>query len=176
MPAWVVERLKGEHDRSQFDCGRSVLNEWLILRSGQFERKDLARTYVALRPSETRVLGYYALSTHRVVYSALPQEAAKGLPNMDVPVVLLGRLAVDRTVQGAGLGAFLLIDALRRVQHVADEIGIRAIEVDALDQSAREFYLKFGFEPLADDPQHLFLTMRAIRKLNLPPFGKELDK
>jgi GNAT superfamily N-acetyltransferase len=76
---------------------------------------------------------------------------------------------VDRSTQGQGLGAFLLVDALRRSQFIAEQIGVRAVEVDAIDEAARRFYVKFGFTPLLDDPKHLFLAMHVIRKLNLPP-------
>jgi GNAT superfamily N-acetyltransferase len=93
------------------------------------------------------------------------------LPRTDVPVVLLGRLAVDRSTQGQGLGALLLIDALRRAQFLSDQIGIRAVEVEAIDDAARDFYQRFGFTPLADAPRHLYLSMQAIRGLNLPPLG-----
>jgi GNAT superfamily N-acetyltransferase len=167
MAACEIQRLHRGHDRSEFDCGNAPLNDWLRERAGQFDRKDLARTYVAVRPSESLVLGYYALSSHRVVYEALPTETIKGLPKIDVPVVLLGRLAVDRSVQGQGLGAFLLIDALRRTEQLAEQLGIRGIEVDATDESARKFYLKFGFSPLLDDPRHLLLSIHVIRKLKL---------
>ena len=78
---------------------------------------------------------------------------------MDVPVVLLGRLAVDQSNQGQGLGAFLLIDALRRALHISEQVGIRAVEVDAIDDSAHAFYLKFGFRSLLDDPRHLMMPM-----------------
>jgi len=67
------------------------------------------------------------------------------LPHIDVPVVLLGRLAVDRAEQGKGLGGFLLIDALRRAEHLAERIGVRAVEVDAIDATARRFYARRGF-------------------------------
>jgi GNAT superfamily N-acetyltransferase len=99
----------------------------------------------------------------------LPKELAKGLPQMDVPVILLGRLAVDRTAQGQGLGAFLLVDALRRVLHVSEQVGVRAVEVDAFDDAARNFYLKFGFVPLIDDQRYLILPMHIVRTLGLPP-------
>jgi len=168
---WVVEALGRQHDRGSFDCGHPSLNDWLRLRASQHEKKDLARTYVAVRPGETAVLGYYAIATHRVSYEALPEEQAKGLPKIDVPVVLLGRLAVDRTVQGQGLGSHLLIDALRRTEYLAEAVGIRAVEVHAIDEAARRFYLKFGFGPLVDDPNHLFLATHVIRKLGLPPLG-----
>jgi GNAT superfamily N-acetyltransferase len=168
---WLIERLERRHDRTAFACRQAALDDWLKLRAGQYEKKDLARTYVAVRRGEPAVLGYYAITAHRVSYEALPEEQAKGLPRIDVPVLLLGRLAVDRTVQGQGLGALLLVDALRRAEHLAEAVGIRAVEVDAIDDGARRFYLKFGFVPLADHPKHLFLPMQVIRKLGLPPMA-----
>jgi len=169
MAYWEIQSFSRSHDRSGFDCGNSVLNDWLRKRVSQFEKRDLSRTYVAVRPGENRVCGYYAISNHRVSYEALPQEQAHGLPRIDIPVILLGRLAVDRTVQGRRLGEFLLVDALRRSAYLAEQIGIRAVEVDAIDETAREFYLKYGFVPLRDDRHHLFLPMQVIRKLKLPP-------
>lgn len=169
MPAWQIERLSRSHDRSGFDCGNGALDDWLKKRVSQYEKRDLARAYVAVNPGNPKVLGYYALSNHRVCYEALPSEQAKGLPHIDVPVVLLGKLAVDQSAKGQGLGAFLLVDALRRCVYLADQIGVRAVEVDAIDDVAKAFYLKFGFVPLRDDQRHLFLPMPTIRKLNLPP-------
>jgi GNAT superfamily N-acetyltransferase len=166
---WIIERLGSDHDRSLFNCGNPVLSDWLKLRASQFEKRDLARTYVATRRGETVVLGYYAISNHRVTHKALPADQAKGLPRLDVPVVLLGRLAVDGSAQGRGLGSLLLIDALRRAEYLSGQVGIRAVEVDAVDEAARNFYLKFGFAPLLDNPHHLFLPMHVIRKLGLPP-------
>lgn len=167
MVLWNIRRLDTAHDRAVFDCGQVMLNEWLRDRAGQFDRRDLSRTFVATRSGDARVVGYYAISTHRVVYESLPAAEAKGLPRLDVPVVLLGRLAVDLTVQGQGLGALLLVDALRRSLHISEQIGIRAVEGDPIDESARNFYLKFGFRPLLDEPRHLFLPMHEIRRLKL---------
>ncbi len=167
MASWTIRRLDKTHDRSAFDCGEPTLNEWLRERANQFDRRDLSRTFVATHRGETPVCGYYAISTHRVIYESLPAGEAKGLPRLDVPVVLLGRLAVDRRVQGEGLGALLLVDALRRSVELSEQVGIRAVEVDALNDAARSFYLKFGFRPLLDDPRHLFLPMHEIRKLKL---------
>ena len=170
MPAtWVVERLTRQHDRSQFDCGQEALNDWLKQRASQFDRRDLARTYVAVESGHSSVLGYYAVSSHHVRFAELPDEEAKGLPRLDIPVMLLGRLAVDVRTQGQGLGSFLLIDALRRAQYLAETLGIRAVEVDAIDAAARSFYLKYGFVSLTDDANHLFLPMQTIRQLRLPP-------
>jgi GNAT superfamily N-acetyltransferase len=169
MADWRIERLAHRHDRGQFDCGRPPLNDWLRRLAGQYERRDLSRTYVATRPGESVALGYYALSYYSVGYEALPEDQAKGLPRIDVPVALLRRLAVDRSAQGRGLEAFLLIDALRRADHLSRQIGIRAVAVHAADETARNFYLKYGFTSLTDAPRHLFPPMRAIRRLRLPP-------
>lgn len=168
--SWVIEpfdRLR--HDRTAFDCGIPSLDEWLTTKVSQFEKKDLARTYVLVETGSTLVKGYYALSNHTVIYESLPSDHAKGLPQIDMPVVLIGRLAVDRSVQGQKLGEFLLIDALRRAEYLAEKIGIRAVEVDAINQSAKLFYERYGFITLSDDPHHLFLPMTIIRKLQLPP-------
>ena len=164
---WEIQRLDQKQDRSQFDCGHAVLNEWLRTKAGQFERRDLSRTFVATRPGMSVVLGYYALATHRVTRDALPTDESRGLPKLDIPVVLLGRLAVDLGVQGQGLGAFLLVDALRRAVHISEQIGVRAVEVDAINEAASRFYAKFGFRQLLDDPYHLFMPMHEIRKLVL---------
>ena len=170
-PCWDIQRLDRSHDRTAFDCGKPALDDWLKRLAGQHQRRDLARIYVAVERSERRVLGYYALSTHHVVCEALPKQQAKGLPPLDVPVILLGRLAVDKTVQRRGLGEHLLIDALRRADHLADHIGVRAVEVHAIDDDARGFYLKYGFVALRDDPHHLYLPLHIVRQLRLPPFG-----
>jgi GNAT superfamily N-acetyltransferase len=166
---WRVQPLEKSHDRAAFDCGSSPLDRWLREQAGQYQRRDLARTYVAVRPGETKVLGFYAVSNHQVSYEALPADQAKGLPTIDIPVVLLGRLAVDRSVQGQGLGEHLLIDALRRADHISQHIGVRAVEVHAIDDAARRFYQKYGFTALRDDPHHLFLPIPVVRQLKLPP-------
>lgn len=167
---WIIEPFdRLTHDRSGFDCGIPILNDWLTTKVSQFEKKNLARTYVLVETGSTLVKGYYALSNHTVIYDALPADLAKGLPQIDMPVVLIGRLAVDRSVQGQILGEFLLIDALRRAEYLAGKIGIRALEVDATNQTAKRFYERYGFLTLADDPRHLFLPMHIIRKLQLPP-------
>lgn len=168
MAPFEIRRFTRSYDRSHFDCGAASLNDWLLKQVSQYERRDLSRTYIAVPAGETRVLGYYAVSMHRVCHDVLPAEQAKGLPPLDVPVVLLGRLAVDKTVQGQGLGATLLLDALARSAHISRQVGARAVEVDAFDESAKNFYLKYGFASLLDDERHLYLPMHVVRKLRLP--------
>ncbi|MEX0728877.1 MAG: GNAT family N-acetyltransferase [Planctomycetaceae bacterium] len=163
----IIERLAKYHNRSSFQCGRAELDEWLKFRSGQFDRRDLARTYVAIERNSTSVLGFYSLSSHSIGFDDLSQDQAKGLPRIAIPAVLLGRLAVDQLHQGKKLGKLLLIDALRRCQTIAEQIGILAVEVHAIDEAAYEFYSRFGFVELMDDPLHLFLIMHKIRRLDL---------
>lgn len=167
---WRVEPYnKSRHDRTGFDCGDFALNDFLATKVTQWERKGLCRAYVALSPGMSRVIGYYTLSSHHLEYDALAADLARGLPQIDVPVVLLGRLAVDLTTRGQGLGRFLLMNALSRVAQLADQLGVQAVEVDAIDQQARQFYLKYGFVPLEDDSLHLYISMKAISRLKLPP-------
>lgn len=167
---WSVEPFERDrHDRTGFDCGISVLNDWLATKVSQYERRDLSRTYVLVEHRLTEIKGFYALSNHTVVYESLPKDQAKGLPQVDVPVVLIGRLAVDVTVQGRSLGEFLLLDALRRCEFLAKKIGIQAVEVEAINEKAKRFYEKYGFLTLADDPRHLLLPMKTVRRLKLPP-------
>lgn len=166
---WTFRPLDRTHNRLNFDCGQQALNDWLRERASQFERRDLSRTFVATQPADSLVCGYYAISTHRVLFENLPLDEHKGLPRLDVPVVLLGQLAVDRSVQGQGLGSLLLVDALRRAVQISEQVGIRAVEVDAIDEGAKKFYLKFGFRPLLDDPRHLLMPLHEIRKLKFAP-------
>jgi GNAT superfamily N-acetyltransferase len=170
MAEWRIELLSSEHDRSGFSCGRATLDQFLQQPAGQQAKRDFSRTYVAVLPPASRVLGCYSLSAGAFDLSILPEAERRKLPRHPVPVAHLGRLAVDQSAQGQGLGAFLLLDAPARCERLADEIGLHAIEVQAIDAAARSFYLKYGFEPLLDDVHHLYLPMKAVRKLalNLP--------
>lgn len=168
--SWTIEPFdKQRHDRTSFDCGNASLNDWLATKLGQFEKRDLARTYVLVEQGQTVIRGYYALSNHTIAYEALPEDQAKGMPYIDMPDVLIGRLAIDSAVQGQRLGEFLLLDALRRAEYLSHRIGVRVVEVHAIDENAKRFYKKYGFLSLRDDPHHLFLPMSVVRKLKLPP-------
>ena len=159
----IIEPLSSKHDRSSFDCGEPSLNTYLRQYARQNDEKGLGRTYVAVEPGQTRVEGYYTISTGAVTFEQVPEK----LPRYPIPVVHLGRLAVDLSAQGKGLGELLLVDALKRTTMAAEQLGIYAVEVRALNDSARRFHLKYGFTPLLDDGLHLYLSMKAIRKLKL---------
>ncbi len=166
---WTIERLSRHHDRTSFDCGNAQLSDWLRQLSGQYERRDLARTYVLARTNSEKILGYYGMSCHSVSRDLLPAELAKGLPRIDVPVVLIGRPAVDHAAHGQGIGSLLMIHPFRRALSVAELIGVRAVEVDAIDDVARRFYEHHGFTPMLNDPKHLYLPLSIIRAMNLDP-------
>lgn len=159
----TIERLSSHHERRDFDCGVEELNSFLRRYSGQHERKGIGRTYVAVRDDDARVLGYYTISSSAVAFDIVPEN----LPHHPVPVALVGRLAVDISARRQRLGETLLVHSLRSAQRAARIVGIYAVVVDALDQSARSFYLKYGFQELTDDRLHLYVPMKTIESLNL---------
>lgn len=164
---WLIEELAPRHDRSSFSCGHASLDDFLKQYASQNQKTGVSRTFVATRPGETQVFGYYTLAAGSVELDLLSDEQRKRLPRYPVPVAHLGRLAADRTSQGKGLGSFLLIDALARIALADRSLGIHAVEVVAIDANARLFYLKYGFTELKDDPHHLFLSLAKVRKLGL---------
>lgn len=163
-PRFAVERLGPEHDRTAFRSGSEPLDTYLQRFALQNDRKGIGRTFVAVRPGEKAVAGFYTLAAGAVRTDVLPAEAAKRLPRYPVPVAHLGRLAVDVSAQGQGLGAALLVDALRRVLAASDVLAVHAVEVVAKDEAARRFYARYGFVPLSDDPLHLYLPLATLRK------------
>jgi GNAT superfamily N-acetyltransferase len=110
------------------------------------------------------VLGYYTLAASSVEFAHLPTTLSKKLPKHPTPTILLGRLAVDQSAHGKGLGGQLLMDATYRAMKVADELGVFGVHTHAIDDDAKAFYTKFGFVPLLDDERHMFLPMVTIRK------------
>jgi GNAT superfamily N-acetyltransferase len=158
-----VEPLSGTHDLSRFDCGaHESLNLWLRKYALQNQANDSARTYVVHRANV--VVGYYSISAGSVARESATPRSAQGLARHPIPIALLGRLAVDREEQGAGLGSALLKDALVRIEHAADILGIRAVLVHAIDRDARAFYERFDFEPCPGDELHLMLLLKDLRR------------
>lgn len=158
---YTIELLTAQHNREPFDCGEASLNDFLKRFARQNNEKGLGRTYVAVKAGEPHIYGYYTISSGALSFDTIPEN----LPRYPVPVVHLGRLAVDESAKGQRLGKALLADALKRAVNLAEQLGIYAVEVYALNESAREFYLKFGFSDLSDDRQHLYLTVKKILKI-----------
>ena len=126
------------------------------------QRADGAQTYVGV--CGENIIGFYTLIVGNVAYEDAPERLAKGLSRNPVPVMLLARLATDRTWQGQGVGAGLLRDAMQRTLQAADIAGIRAFLVHAKDDKAKAFYEHFNFFPSPTDPYHLYLLIKDIRK------------
>ena len=162
MADWCIELFGKSHDRSAFTCGKPALDDFLRNRVTQYEKRRLGKTFVAVTEGENRVMGYYTLAAGAVPFKHLPIEVSPKLPKHPIPVILLTRLAVDQSAQGKGLGEKLLLDALQRSLDISDKLGAHAVEVDALDDSATAFYVKYGFAPLLDNPKHLYLPLATI--------------
>ena len=158
-----IEALQRSHDRSAFDCGSPALDRYLLQQARQDADKRVAAPFVLVDPPGTAVLGYYTLSASVIEVDEIPPEMARRLPRYpQLPVTLLGRLAVDGRLKGLGAGEFLLMDALRRSLTAAAEIAAMAVVVDAKDPAAEAFYRHFDFIPLQGNPARLFLPMKTV--------------
>lgn len=164
MANWQIEPLADGHDRGEFSCGKSPLDVFVRTQAGQYARRDIGRTFVAVYPGEKTVIGYYTLAASGIDSAHLPPALGKKLPKHPVPTILLGRLAVDQSARGQGLGRDLVADVLRRVLRIADEVGVFAVHTHALDDEATHFYAKFEFAPLPDQERHMLLPLTTIRK------------
>lgn len=150
--------LQDDLDFSSFECGKSILDDWL--RRKAYKANGLsARTFVVCAAST--VIGYYSLHTGGIVRDSLPTAKLRRNIPPSAPVVIIGRLAVDRRYQRQGIGGGLLRDAILRALTVNREIGFRAILVHALDDEAVAFYAKFGFLRCAIDPRTMVLPIET---------------
>jgi GNAT superfamily N-acetyltransferase len=157
------EPLAPVHNTHGFDCGVESLNLWLQEHAAQAGTVGSARTFVIHDNEQDRVVGYHALSAASVTHHEATARAAKGMPRHPIPAALLARLAVDTTVQGRGIGARLLRDAMLRTLNAAESVGIRVQLVHATDEDARAFYERHGFEPSPTDPLNLQMLIKDIR-------------
>lgn len=158
-----VEPLAQSHDLRHFDCGtHASLSDWLKRFAWTNQQNETSRTYVVHRAG--RVVAYYAIAAGSVQREEAPARVAKGLAHHPVPVILLTRLAVDKTEQGTGLGRAMLKDALLRIAGAAEIVGARAVLVHAIDAEAAAFYRHFGFEPAPGSDLHLLLLMKDLRR------------
>src|ERR1700758_4242683 len=154
------EKLSSEHDLSQFRCGEPTLHDWLRRRARQNEESGASWTYVACVGK--RVVGYYALAMGAVAHAEAPERIRRNMPD-PVPVMVIGRLAVDQTAQGRALGPALLRDAVLRTVQAAEIAGIRAILVHAISERAKRFYEKCGFIASPVEPMTLMITVAEAR-------------
>ncbi len=154
--------LTGSHQVSEFDCGNDALNDWLIKRAMKNQSSGASRTFVICQ--DNQVVGYYALASGSVERMTSPKSIARNMPE-PIPVMVLGRLAIDARMQGQRLGSALLKNALLRTLSVAKNVGIRAILVHAISENAKRFYVGYGFQVSPIDPMTLILPIRHIEGL-----------
>ena len=170
-PKWIVEPLdKNKHNRAAFSCGQEPLDRYLQQQANQDLRKKVAAVMVLTADGNT-IAGYFTLSQYSIDLGTLPQDAVRKLklPRYpELPATLLGRLARDSRFRGQGVGGLLLMEALRRSLEQSRSVAAMAVVVDAKDEEARAFYLKYGFIELPDHPQRLFLPMVTIEQMFAP--------
>jgi GNAT superfamily N-acetyltransferase len=159
----IIEKLRREHVVDTFDCGSDELDRFLVRHAWAAQQAHTAQSYVLAKDLE--VLGFYSLAAASVTHEAATERTRKGVPRHPIPAILLARLAVDRSMQGKGLGAALLKDALLRSAQAADTIGARALLVHAKDEAAKSFYEHFDFEASPSDPFHLLLLMKDLLRI-----------
>jgi predicted N-acetyltransferase YhbS len=162
VPLSAPQPLADLHDLNRFDSGEASLDDWLKRRARANQVSGASRTFVAT--DARRVVGYYAVAFGAIGVSRAPGRFRRNMPD-PIPIVLLGRLAVDRSWQGHGLGRGLFRDCASRVAHAADTIGIRGIVVHAISEQAKAFYLALGFEPSSAEPMTLMVTLADLRGL-----------
>lgn len=163
MP-WSIEPILPTHDVAAFDCSEPKLNTFLQRYAVSNDRAGLGRTFVAVEAGSTVVRGYFTVSAGSVSFDAVPDHARKRLPQYPIPTVHLGRLAVDMTCQGNRLGETLLVESLRKAAAASPAIALYAVDVIALNEKAKGFYLKYGFVEMLDAPLHLFMPIRAVQR------------
>ena len=160
MTLSAPEPLAAHHATEAFACGVDSLDQWLKRRALKNQTTGASRTFVACE--DGRVVAYYALASSAITVGAAPGRFRRNMPE-PIPVVVLGRLAVDRSRQGAGLGRALVRDAGLRTTQAADAIGIRGMLVHALTMDAKAFYERIGFEPSPLDPMLLLITLTDLK-------------
>lgn len=152
--------IEVKHQLATFRCGNASMDNWLKQRAMKNQKTGASRTFVCCENDS--VCAWYSLASSAVMMVDAPVGFRRNMPD-PIPVVILGRLAVDATLQGQGIGRALVRDAGMRIIHVAETIGIRGLLVHALSKDAREFYLRVGFEPSPMDPMMLLVTLNDLQ-------------
>lgn len=161
----VIVALSKDHDRTGFDCGVPVLNAFLKSTARQHGDKGISRTFVLTEQDSRIIMGFFTLTLCEVIAMKLPVAYAKKYPGHSLPAVRLARLGVSLKHQGKRFGELLLAEAVDRTALIAAQAGVIGLFVDAKNDSARNFYERYGFITLPDQPLHLFLPVDTIRML-----------
>ena len=162
----LIELLAAHHQRAGFDCGEPALNDFLQRQAGQLGRKGFGKTYVALAADGLSVTGFVTLSAGQAQTHSLP--AHLKLPRYPVPILRVGRLAVDRSAQGQGIGQQLMAFALKLALDFSKSVGLYAVVIEAKHDRAKAYYQSMGFQSTLDDPLCLYLPMAVLEKAHRP--------
>lgn len=160
---------KSLHDRMSFDCGKYPLNQFLAKQAAKSIKMSLSATYVLPASRKTKgglkqIVSYYTLAVGQIERTTLP--TSKKLPYYPVPVIVLARLAVDKKMQGQGLGDITLIKAIRHSAMISNTLPVYAMVLDVKDNDAMHFYKRYpDFKPLTDNPNRLFLPIKVAQKI-----------
>lgn len=162
----LTEVLNSKHRKEDFSCGKDMLDNYLYRQANQDFKRKLSACFVLEAPESGLIQGYYTLANNSIPLNLIPDEFQKRLPASytAIPTTLLGRLAVDKSYQGKGIGKLLLIDALKRSYDISKTIGSFAVVVDPLDANSARFYEKYGFIKLPDSGK-MFMAMQTVKCL-----------
>ncbi|MBC6399787.1 MAG: GNAT family N-acetyltransferase [Ekhidna sp.] len=162
----ISEPLNSAHKKSDFSCGKEMLDNYLHKQANQEIKRKLSACFVIKEEQTELIKGYYTLSNNSIPLEDIPDDIRKKLPRsyMTIPTTLLGRLAIDNNFQGQGIGKLILIDALKRSFELSKIIGSFAVVVDPIDEDAERFYDKYGFIKIPDSGK-MFLPMKTIGQL-----------
>ena len=161
---YLTNVLANTHQKANFSCGKVMLDTYIQKQAKQEVKSKVSACFV-LSDDEKEIKGYYTLSNGSIPRSQLPEAIANKLPKyQNLPITLLGRLAVGKKFHGQKLGVQILMDALKRSFDAASITASMGIIVDPIDKAAKEFYLKYGFIQLPDSVR-MFILMQTIEKL-----------
>lgn len=164
-PLNAIGRSVSSLKKDPFNSGFPDLDRYLKQYAKKNDEKGIARTYVAFASQDSQIIaGYYSCCASVVDHEELPAELRESLPRYPSPAILIGKLAVDQSRQGKGLGKRLLFHALENAVDVSQKVGVYAITVDAIDEEAKSFYKKYGFLEYQDTPLSLFISMTTIKR------------
>ena len=170
-PAFRIERFDAaRHDRAAFDCGTVRLNNYLKLSAGKQQKDDMTRVYVLIEDGGARILGYYAVNAGSMNVDELARRPRGAPAHGEIPVLFLGQVAVDKAMQGRGIGGVLMHHVFEKACAVADMAGCHAIVLDVISDGGEEalarrkaWYESFGFAAFASNSARLFLVMKQVR-------------
>jgi GNAT superfamily N-acetyltransferase len=160
----IIEKLSKDHKKSDFDCENALLNNYIQKQAKQDVIRDLSACFILNDVSNKRVLGYYTLSGNSIDRNDFPLELMQKMPPsyVNLPTILLGRLAIDKNEKGKGFGEILLMHALEKCVNISESLGVLAVIVNPIDEKAISFYTKYGFI-LIPSNNKMFIPIKTIQ-------------